>query len=126
MKTYTVKPYTVFAQRWETGEDLQVIVNWLNEREIPWHSHIEDGDVGTTTVDDDQDERWPELRDRVTSLCYDWSDEELDKGRWFVAREVEEAGGRVVQAYDNLTDEAFHGEYAEVVIPRQREEPPCA
>lgn len=129
MKTYTVRPHTVFAQRWETGEDLQVIVNWLDEHDVVWHGHIPDSDVGSTVIDDDQDARWTRLRDHVDSLCFDWSDEELDKGRWFVAHEVDvEIDGRAqrVWKYDNLTDGAFRTTYMEVAIPRQREEPPCA
>lgn len=129
MKMYTVKPFDVFAQWWETGEDLQVIVDWLNDpvREMPWHAHIEDDEVGSTVLDDTDDE-WLNLRDKVTNICYDWVDEEITRGKWFVARAIGVAAdGQMEYDFDQQDDEVFRQAFDEKVETevRPRQEQPC-
>lgn len=125
MKTYLRRPYAVVSHHWQTGEDLQEIVDWLNMADITWHGHIDDPEVGSTTVHTGN-ERWLQVRDKVDSLCYDFSDEELDKGHWFVAQQNGiGAGGDVIWEFDQLTDEQFKKkfEYENHEITPRTEQP---
>lgn len=115
MKSYASKRHDVFAQHWQTGEDLQVIVGWLNEREIPWHAHLP-SEMGSDTIDDTEPE-WLNERERATSICFDFADHEFDKGHWLVARPSGVgATGEVLYDFKALTDEQFRDDY---VVPKE-------